>query len=260
MKRYTSLSTCTLVLWLILTTGAFAQTASQETLQDRYRKAVENAEVANADEIYAKLTLIASCNRSLIWKDKTDPDSPILVTTWIDDGSRQYYPVNEEITISAGHEPWVTVAPQVKNFCTATRLRGPRLKLRLEQLLGLPSATNKSTFVELWVKPNDLFRPCPDPEITDVVCGLDYPQPGFMAVTQGYMDWFNNQKLKSYSPTSNGLPGYPWTRLGYTYDWGGPTNHVGVSEFIIKAGAVVKVNALPTTGMYCSHGRARRKR
>ena len=28
--------------------------------------------------------------------------------------------------------------------------------------------------------------------------------------------------------------GFPWTRLGYTYDWGKPDNHVGLSEFILR--------------------------
>ena len=27
---------------------------------------------------------------------------------------------------------------------------------------------------------------------------------------------------------------YPWTRLGYTYDWGNPRNLVGLSEFVLR--------------------------
>ena len=32
---------------------------------------------------------------------------------------------------------------------------------------------------------------------------------------------------------------YPWTRLGYTYDWGNTTDHEGVSEFVIVPGTTV---------------------
>jgi hypothetical protein len=28
--------------------------------------------------------------------------------------------------------------------------------------------------------------------------------------------------------------GYPWTRLGYSYDWGNPKNPVGLSEFVLR--------------------------
>jgi hypothetical protein len=27
---------------------------------------------------------------------------------------------------------------------------------------------------------------------------------------------------------------YPWTSLGYTYDWGNPFTHVGLSEFVVN--------------------------
>ena len=33
---------------------------------------------------------------------------------------------------------------------------------------------------------------------------------------------------------------YPWTRMGYTYDWGNTEDHVGVSEFVIVPGTEVK--------------------
>lgn len=41
--------------------------------------------------------------------------------------------------------------------------------LRTRQYLGLPHTGRHNLFVEMWVKPSDLFRPCPDPEIDDEV-------------------------------------------------------------------------------------------
>ena len=47
-------------------------------------------------------------------------------------------------------------------------LSGEPLELRLKQLLGLPSASQKVWFVEFYVEPSDLFRPSADPEINDM--------------------------------------------------------------------------------------------
>jgi hypothetical protein len=47
---------------------------------------------------------------------------------------------------------------------------------------------------------------------------------------------------------------YPWTALGYTYDWGNPTPpHYGVSEFVINsqtAGIGVFIKSCTWTGAY----------
>ncbi|WP_405357753.1 hypothetical protein [Ruminococcus sp.] len=48
--------------------------------------------------------------------------------------------------------------------------------------------------------------------------------------------WFENNTASSYSTGS-----YPWTRLGYTYDWADNGTAYGLSEFIIFKGAKVKV-------------------
>jgi hypothetical protein len=135
--------------------------------------------------------------------------------------------------------------------------------MRIAQLLGLPpsDATNKVCFLEMWVSPSDLFRPSPDPEITDTAAEIDFPsvkyktrfrqysttemvfadmncdpaqcpacnewnQCGFTS----YENYIRNRRKYIYTVASP----YPWTGLGYTYDWGNPDNHVGLSEFVIN--------------------------
>ena len=44
---------------------------------------------------------------------------------------------------------------------------------------------------------------------------------------------------------------YPWTALGYTYDWCNPSTTVGVSEFIVRAGATVTVTGVYPHDAYC---------
>ena len=45
--------------------------------------------------------------------------------------------------------------------------------------------------------------------------------------------------------------GYPWTRLGYTYDWAPDASERGASEFVIPAETTVQVASFTTTDEYC---------
>ena len=47
--------------------------------------------------------------------------------------------------------------------------------------------------------------------------------------------------------------GFPYTRLGYTYDWAPETqpNHYGASEFVVPASAAVTVVNRLTPAEYC---------
>lgn len=51
-----------------------------------------------------------------------------------------------------------------------------------------------------------------------------------------------------YDPKTG--PPYPWTRLGYTYDWGNAKSRVGLSEFVIRKGARLTVHSVSTTEGY----------
>jgi len=121
------------------------------------------------------------------------------------------------------------------------------LTLRLEQLLGLPPNYGNNRFVELWIDLNDLFRPSPDPGISDREAELDFPVSNrYVTISAEHIRWFTNKKNTSYGPN-----GYPWTRLGYTYDWGNPESEVGLSEFVIRKGAVVPIEGVYTIEVYC---------
>jgi hypothetical protein len=45
--------------------------------------------------------------------------------------------------------------------------------------------------------------------------------------------------------------GYPWARLGYTYNWNPNADEVGVNEFVVRRGADVKASSVTTTVEYC---------
>ncbi len=212
---------------------------SPETLDQRYHAAVKDAEVASPSEIFRDLVAITS------WE--MDPryhtDKAIRVVTWTDwEGYDKK--VGERLTLS--RDTWVTVVPHVKRFCHSCRLTGEALTLRLRQRLGLPPHDTKTRFVEFWVSPDDLFRPSPDPEISDHEAELTYPRPlRFITVSQKHREWMAALEKESY-----GTDGYPWTRLGYTYDWGGE-EEIGESEFVISKGAEVSIHSVTPTTIYC---------
>jgi len=49
--------------------------------------------------------------------------------------------------------------------------------------------------------------------------------------------WFDDSRAKAYVKKT----GYPWTRLGYTYDWGAEDKKYGLTEFLILQDSHVRV-------------------
>jgi hypothetical protein len=224
---------------------------SDAELEAAFQAAVDDAEVAEAIEICRNLTAITPYEESLIWEG-IPGESRVLVVTWTswtgyDDQVGKSIAVAELVkSIETTRDTWVTMAPQLQDFCMKRRLDDERMTLRVEQLLGLPPHNGKTRFVEFWIDPVDLFRPSADPAITDHEAELDFPQSSlFVAVSPGHITWYEDLVATSY-----GTGGYPWTRLGYTYDWGSPVSEVGLSEFVIRTGATATVKSVTLNSDY----------
>ncbi len=220
----------------LLTTYA----TQEETLKEMYQAAIRDAEIANESEIYRGLTPITESNPNLTWEEDNG-SSMVLVVTWT---TWNGYVNQTNKTMNLSKETWVTVYPEVRNFIEQNNLPVDKCSLRLEQLNGIPPRNGKTWFVELFVSPKDMFRPSPDPEINDTEAQLVFPAN----TSQEHIDWINNLINASYGPN-----GYPWTRLGYTYDWATSSrNHVGLSEYVIRQGSIVKIHDTISTQEYCS--------
>jgi hypothetical protein len=250
---------------------------SPAALQSLYSSAAYDARTVTPAKISRNLTPITSDNRALIW-DNGVPGSRVLVLSWIKSSDAKFYdgtvdpacrPGSSNCTLNA--DLWVTVAPEMKHFFQASTPQ----PIRIAQLLGVPPeyAAEERSLVELWVSPQDMFRPCPDPEITDRECQAEFPSDPFrtfsstelVRATEGpgwnvfmnYTGWFNNRKNYIYTNARNypASSPYPWTRLGYTYDWGSPS-HVGLSEFVVHgrkqngSGISVGIGSLKKTADY----------
>jgi hypothetical protein len=229
-----------IVLTLGLTelyTGVIAPAfAPQPTLDQKYTWAIEDAMIAQPKEVTNNLTPITFNNSNLIWQGEGE-NATVLVVAWTKYTSS--YPVNSTVNTTWG-DIWVTVAPEIQTFFHNHVNTNTNATIRTAELLGLPANSSNTAFVELWVKPQSLFRPSPDNEITDTTTNLNFPANA----TALYKNWFNNNIIYSYYPMK-----YPWTRLGYTYDWGS-SNHIGLSEFILAQNSTVIVKSVTSTADY----------
>ena len=134
--------------------------------------AAQENEVADV----ARLFPINEFNASLIWQE-FDGEKWLSVVAWMKNSDYQnyYQPLQqsgETGAIPKGVSLWVTAHPQVKHFCQNLDL--PYKPFRIKQYLGLDPNRRYDTFVKLWVKAEELFRPCPDPEIDDDTCDTTF--------------------------------------------------------------------------------------
>ncbi len=235
------------------------------TLRLFYQAALSDAKLPEADEISQNLVPIYPGNPDLIWNEA----GQVLMVSWTKASFYESYSAGDEFGLYG--DTWLTVAPFLQDFCS--NWKGAQLNLRLAQMLGMPPERDYDTFVELWVDPKDLFRPCPDPEIADRecltqipllndqarsesdtppwYCGPDPAQQAaaFVLVNPAHLAWMCSNWEKSFS-AEDIYQQYPWTALGYTYDWGsgGP---VGMSEFIAVKGASVRLERKLSTASFC---------
>jgi hypothetical protein len=236
-------------------------TLSSENLWALYVKAVETAKHPQPSAISTALVPIVHSTPGLRWDDQ----GRILMGTWT---KRQYYEgsVGKPFTFTHG-AVWLTAVPRLQDFCRSLGLPPAELDMRLRQLLGLPPNASYDAFVQFWVDPKNFFRPCADPEITDRECTLnltvdDSPtdqcpwkdsfsgqtSATWTQVTQDHLNWMCANWTQSFP--ANPRDGYPWTGLGYTYDWGQPSP-VGQSEFVAPQGTTVVVESITGTVEYC---------
>lgn len=214
--------------------------ASDQFYDYFYLSAVFNAEYPTQGDIYNNLTPISESNTNLSWQGAGD-DKRVLMVTWTKYSSS--YPVGRSVNTSWG-DTWVTVYPELINYFKLHPVVNGTQKIAVAQLLGMSPNSNNTYFVELWVKPSDLFRPSADNEINDTTSQLNFP-PG---TSLSYKEWFLNNTINSYF-----IKKQPWTRLGYTYHWENPDTRVGLSEYVIRKNSEVIVESKAKTTDYLNH-------
>jgi len=202
-----------------------------------YAAAMINASNVVASKIRKDLASITDDNTNLVWRTNSLTGvREVLVASFMNRATAtNYYRVGQSTAMRYA-ESWVTLAPDVKNSCR--NYTGTNLLLRLKQLLGLPATSANDTIVEFYVDPIYLLRPSRDPEITDHEAETAFRTntPFCSMVNTNYQSWFQSTiASRNYGMTNGVWNAYPWTQLGYTYDWLKTGNNVmGYSEFVLS--------------------------
>ena len=195
-----------------------------------YADAVRDAVFADEDEILP-LVNISRQDPNVIW------DGDKVLVTFLHKYPASY-PDGETITLEWGNV-WCVSAGELYQFIRENRNEVTDWNLRLHQIMGMPE--NKATSVtSLWVDADLLYRPAyvtdPNAEMQNTL------QPtGDASFDASYKEWFDGNIIWSYFDSA-----FPWTRLGYTYDWADNGTEYGLTEFLIFSGATAKVETTHT--------------
>ncbi len=230
---------------LALLVGACVSPPPAPDARAAYLDAIKDAAVPEPEEAAVSLVRIAGDFPGLVWRDR-DGRREILVVAWMSRSAyERFYAAGTGRTPAAKPVVWVTAVPQVREACR--RFAGPGLETRLKQHLGLAPEWRYDRFVELWVDPADLFRPCPDPDPADDRCNIGLPMDeARVPRLADYRAFFAELYVRSYR-----ADGAPWTRLGYTYDWAPGSGEVGASEFMLAPDSAYTVAGSTATSEYC---------
>lgn len=270
---------------LLATTFCFGQTTATSVtsadpllaLRDAYMVPLQAQYLAGVQSAQANLLHVKdppanpniwdinAANPNLIW-DGAPGASQVLMVSFTK--SRFYATATPGQAQTAAGDYWVTPAPQAYNAIKAASPGGVVLNptLALDEYLGLPPTSTNDVVVSMWVSPANLVRPAIDPGISSheaetvfplsmqvvpvsnpAVLPKEAPAPGFSPATN-YASWFLNRESAIFNPGISGGP-YPWTGLGYTYNWGS-SDVVGGSEFIVPQGSPVKLKAVTPVSSY----------
>ncbi|MCG8549109.1 MAG: hypothetical protein MI799_01760 [Desulfobacterales bacterium] len=206
-----------------------------------FENAVNDAAVVDPADVYDNLVAVTPDNPALIWNAD---NTRVRVVMWKSRTSyASFYKDKHATDENEAYVTWVTTAPQVKTFAQRYLSQFPsatkdQIDLRLKQYLGLKPEWRYDLFIEMWVDPKDLFRPCPDPEIHDKVCNIKFSKtvPKVKGISC-YPCFYKNLYFEDFRTR----PGVPWTGMGYTYDWGNRHHPFGASEFILVPGAAYEI-------------------
>lgn len=233
------------------------------TLIVAYSNAVVDAAQALPSEVSTHLTPITPSNSRLAWRTNGQGVLQVKAATFMAHNIATNYWAPGVHTFTS-RDQWFTVYPDLKEFCA--QYKGSNQLLRIKELLGLPPSNPNDTVAEFWVSPEYVFRPAAEPAINSVSAGVTASATAPLTgpsdrVPTYWVDWFNNfYKSCDFKMTQGVEKSFPWTQLGYTYDWEpGRTNHVGLSEFVIPSGTlnqalkvspVIEVEALLPAATY----------
>ncbi len=224
-----------LALATLLLYPACSTPAAEESREERFAAAIiDAARELTPEDIYDKLVAIEyGASQLTEWKIE-ESDTMLLVASLQPKGwSYTATGADHRFTTSDSADAaiWVTIPNELnaKLLAEPEMRDSTTLNNRLLEIIGLRPDGTESIINLLWIDPHDLLRPSYDPDPTTTHGAVEYPADNQLPTW--YKEWFEGNIAYSYLAPAEGL-NYPFTRLGYTYDWGEGASKYGLSEFI----------------------------
>ena len=169
---------------------------------------------------------------------------------WIFNWNNFVYTWDEKWNLehSNSDEKWFKEENGIINLTSG---KGNNLINRLALLLGLDIQPSHIYLCKFSVNSNSIFRPAYE---TSIKCNKIVKNDGIdkYQFNTTFLDKFGNNEIevkygeyklpcpKVYLAHLQQMREYPWTRLGYTYDWGNNEKHKGVYEFVLMPNTEMK--------------------
>lgn len=208
--------------------------AAEKTNEELYAMAVRDAAIAEEHEIKPLVSLTKQ-DPLVTW----DGQGRVLLCTW--HSYPDSYPEGETVTAEWGYI-WTYTDKELATHA-GELAKSEDAVMRMRQLISINPNKTHSTVTGLWVNPSDVIRPAYQPDAAKGSMTTAFPKGE--EIEESFQSWFNQNILDSYY-----YGNYPWTRLGYTYDWADNGKEYGLTEFLIKKGAQVEVAFTETTSEF----------
>lgn len=168
---------------------------------------------------------------------ESNSEGRVLLCTW--HNYPDSYPEGKDVTIEWGYV-WMFTDKEIASYKDELK-KSKDPETRLKQLIGLPPDCDYTTVTGFWVSPENVIRPAYRTEVDSGKMTTSFDEN----VDADFKKWFDGNIIDSYFDDF-----YPWTRLGYTYDWADNDSEYGLTEFLVSDKAEVKVEFTDTTAEF----------
>ncbi len=230
MRKQQILALALAVLLLTATAGCGKATPDNVVL---WKTAMTDAVFSEDEEIHELVVLTKDDDR-VVWDEAGER---VLLLSWhnYDDACAPGGSIRTEYG-----DIWATSVGEMLVWYEQNHDGVKDWDLRFSQLLGVHEDEGYTRFTAFWVLPEDVIRPA---YVTDVTKQMEND---YAVVTdEAYKEWFDGNILWSYFESD-----YPWTRLGYTYDWSGGESEYGLTEFLVSDGSKAEIAFTYTTAEF----------
>lgn len=265
MNRRTFLGAALLILAVAVpSTAAHAEPKVPDRVWSAYAAAIRDAAVSLPGEVVTDLVVASPSDARTEWQ-MIDGEQYMLVTRL---GYRAISDVAPGEVFVTSSYVFAVVPRELRALCAeygCLRMSEKTRDLRLKQMFGLPPDADYSVATRMWVRPSDLFRPCtqvdpmiptcPQLVVNTTQSGVNRSQFLF---DQAMSSWRLQRKgttnrISCAQDFRNAMEGncygYPWTRLGYTYDWTpSAKDERGLTEFVVAPGSRVILHSVGPIG------------